>query len=257
MGRQFRIGFDLDGVLADLSSAMAEVAERLPGGAAVPPLPVEAGGAGDRGTAAEPPADADPSAGSSRDEAAAGAEGSERRLPGLERTGAIWSAIRATENFWETLDEIEPGAVARLAALADENRWEVVFLTERPSTRGRTTQRQSQRWLAGAGFPYPSVCVVSGSRGRIAEALALDLVVDDRPENCVDVVSDSKAAAVLIWRRGQHAVARNASRLGVEVSDSVNDCLDRLAAGFISPDSRGGLAERVKRWIDPSTSESE
>ena len=147
--------------------------------------------------------------------------------------------------------------MARLAALADEHHWEVVFLTQRPSTRGDTTQRQSQRWLADAGFRYPSVCVVSGSRGRVAEALGLTLVVDDRPENCVDVVNDSKATAVLVWRHGQHAVARNARRLGIEVADSVNDCLDRLAAGFIPPDCRDGLVERLKRWADPSSSESE
>lgn len=247
MGKQFRIGFDLDGVLADLASAMAKIAARLPGG-----------GVGDGRAEAEARRDADVRVASGRDEEAGGvAEGSEGRQSAPDLTREIWSEIRATEDFWETLGEIEPGAVARLAALADEKGWEVVFLTERPSTRGRTTQRQSQRWLAGAGFPYPSVCVVSGSRGRIAEALALDLVIDDRPENCVDVVSDSKASAVLIWRRGQHAVVRNARRLGVEVADSVNDCLDRLAAGFISPDSRDSLAERVKRWIDPSSSGSE
>jgi hypothetical protein len=252
----FRIGFDLDGVLADLASATAAVAGRLPG-AGTAPLPSDDPDS-DTGDAAE----ADPGSGLETDPGAvpdtaraagAGADAVDVRRsdPGLTRD--IWHEIRATENFWETLNEIESGAVARLAALAEEHRWEVVFLTQRPSTRGDTTQRQSQRWLAGLGFMYPSVCVVNGSRGRVAEALGLHVVVDDRPENCVDVVTDSKATAVLIWRGGQHSVVRNARRMGIEVTDSVGDCLDRLAAGFISPNSRGGIVGRVRRWLDSSS----
>ena len=255
MGKQFRIGFDLDGVLADLASAMAAVATRLPGGAIGRLSFGEPGGSAAGEIRGEPERAGETETGAAN--AGGDIEESEGHQWSPELTGEVWREIRATEDFWETLDEIEPGVVARLAALADEHRWEVVFLTQRPSTRGRTTQRQSQRWLADAGFPYPAVCVVSASRGRIAEALALDLVVDDRPENCVDVVNDSKARAVLIWRHGQHAVARTAQRLGIEVADSVNDCLDRLVAGFLSPGFRDGLAERIKRWIDPSTSDPE
>ena len=58
-------------------------------------------------------------------------------------------------------------------------------------------QRQSQRWLQRMGFPLPSVYVVHGSRGQIAKALQIDVVVDDRPENCLDVVLESQAGAIL------------------------------------------------------------
>ena len=248
MSESFRVGFDLDGVLADLASAIAAIAESLPGAGA---LPVSADDPdGDAGSVAEVDAGATPEA-ATRGAAGTAAGDEQRADPGLTRD--IWRTIRATENFWETLREIENGAVARLAALAEEHRWEVVFLTQRPSTRGGTTQRQSQRWLAGLGFSYPSVCVVAGSRGKVADALGLDVVVDDRPENCVDVVTDSKATAVLIWRGGQDSVVRNARRLGIEVADSASDCLDRLAAGFISPTSRGGFVGRLKRWLAPSS----
>ena len=40
---------------------------------------------------------------------------------------------------------------------ARERRWEVIFLTTRPSTAGELVQLQSQRWLAAHGFQYPSV----------------------------------------------------------------------------------------------------
>ena len=94
---------------------------------------------------------------------------------------------------------MEPGAVAYLAAIAAERRWDVLFVTTRPASAGDTTQVQSQRWLETHGFPRPSVYVVKGSRGKIAEALQLDAVIDDRPENCLDVVVESTARAILVW----------------------------------------------------------
>src|SRR5206468_6136381 len=110
--------------------------------------------------------------------------------------------------------ELEPGAIARLAALAVERRWEIIFLTKRPRSAGATAQVQTQRWLEAKGFTLPSVFVVQGSRGRIASALALDVVVDDRPENCLDVVVDSSARAILVWRSATEPVPSSAQRLG-------------------------------------------
>ena len=97
------------------------------------------------------------------------------------------------QRFWQTLQETESGVVAKLHALATERRWEIIFLTKRPQSAGAATQLQSQRWLESKGYALPAVYVVQKSRGRIADALGLDIVIDDRPENCLDVVTDSKA----------------------------------------------------------------
>ena len=112
----------------------------------------------------------------------------------------LWQHVESIENFWEGLAELEPGVIRRLATLAADRRWEIIFLTKRPETVGVTAQVQTQRWLESKGFTLPSVFVVQRSRGRIAAALGLDFVVDDRPENCLDVVVDSKARAILVWR---------------------------------------------------------
>ena len=104
-----------------------------------------------------------------------------------------------TKNFWTTLDETEPGVVARIADLAADLRWDVLFITTRPTATGATTQVQSQQWLSAHGFAHPSVFVVKGSRGKVAAALDLDAVVDDRPENCLDVATESSARAILVW----------------------------------------------------------
>src|SRR5262245_17278559 len=112
----------------------------------------------------------------------------------------LWRHVQSIENFWEGLQELEPGVIPRLAGIAADRRWDIIFLTKRPDTVGSTAQVQSQRWLEAKGFPLPSVYVVQGSRGRIAAALGIDVVIDDRPENCLDVVVDSKARAILVWR---------------------------------------------------------
>src|SRR5207253_11422257 len=151
----------------------------------------------------------------------------------------LWRHVEGIEDFWRSLKEIEPGMVARLATLATERRWEIIFLTRRPQTAGATAQVQTQRWLEAAGFTLPSVYVVQGSRGRIAQALGLDVVVDDRLENCLDVVADSNARAILVWRGDQNAVPPAAAQLGIGVVQSVAECLDALAAADTSGQKSG------------------
>jgi hypothetical protein len=140
----------------------------------------------------------------------------------------LWTHVGQIDRFWMSLKEIEPGAVSRLAQLARARRHDVIFLTQRPPSAGPPAQLQSQRWLDGAGFELPSVYVVNGSRGRVASALALDVVIDDRPENCVDVVTRSRARAILIWRGDRAAAPPGAARVGIELVFSMGEALDRL-----------------------------
>lgn len=166
------------------------------------------------------------------------------------QSSRVWRHVGSIDAFWEQLQEIEPGAVKRLAETATARRWEVIFLTKRPETAGATSQVQTQRWLQAHGFPLPSVFVVQGSRGRIAAALALDIVVDDRPENCLDVVVDSKARAILVWRDDKANTPAAAKRLGIGVVKTVGECLDILAQ-IDSPSAReqSGVMDRIMRLL--------
>jgi hypothetical protein len=161
----------------------------------------------------------------------------------------LWHHVTAIENFWQSLRELEPGIVARLAQLATERRWEIIFLTKRPQTAGLTAQVQSQRWLEAQGFSCPSVFVVPGSRGRIASALGLDVVVDDRPENCFDVVVDSHAKAILVWRENASALPAQAQRLGVVVVPTVAECLSLLVSVDSSAADGESILARFKRLL--------
>ena len=100
---------------------------------------------------------------SAGDEASVDADGR------LADCGAMWKCSKTSGS---RSIEIEPGAVGHLATLARERRWEVIFPTKRPESGGDTVQLQTQRWLEAKGFMLPSVFVVQGSRGLVADALA-------------------------------------------------------------------------------------
>ena len=250
-----RIACDLDGTIADMDSALQREAERLfgpdislrpPRGSAVaepgatpaaPEVPGEVTG----GIPTDPPS---PGGAVAR----AAAEPGKKTITDRQMR-ELWAHVRRTENFWSTLAEIESGTVARFAALAAEHRWEVLFLTQRPATAGDTAQVQTQRWLHSHGFALPSVYVMNGSRGKVAQALAIDAVIDDRPENCVDVVSDSQAMSVLIWRDDPAAVPPGAARLGITVVHAFSEALDQMLALMATRQKPKGLVERVKAAI--------
>jgi hypothetical protein len=227
-----RLGFDLDGTVADLQGALAREAARLFPGV-------------DPGTLPK----------SIAPQASGAPEGTDAAPPGFSMSSLtprqqreLWAAACDRENFWETLREIEPGSLARLYRLSRDRRWEVIFLTSRPETRGDTAQVQSQRWLAAHGFELPSVYVVHGSRGKIAASLNLDVLVDDRPENCLDISIDSSARAILVWRSKEDAVPASARQLGIGTVSSIAECLDILES-LDRGRSAAGIVDRFKQLL--------
>jgi hypothetical protein len=205
-----RVAFDLDGTIADMHVVLRREAERLFAETQL-------------ASVAEPSG----SAGGDKDEPESSKVMAELHLTNRQQM-QLWEHVRRIENFWCGLPEMEPGIVARLAQTASARRWEVIFLTTRPLVAGETVQVQSQRWLETHGFPFPSVFVVQRSRGKIADALELDAVVDDRPENCLDVAVDSKAMPILVWPGDEKALPPGTKRLGVRTVMTISDAVDLL-----------------------------
>jgi hypothetical protein len=237
-----RIACDLDGTLADMEIALQREAERLFGpGVSLRGVKIPA--------VEESPAIDDPAGDPARvNSAAATAANGERTGLTSKQMRRLWKHALKIEDFWQGLSEIEPGSVARLAALASTHRWEVLFLTQRPASAGRTAQLQSQRWLEARGFGLPSVYVMAGSRGRVADALALDVVIDDRFENCLDVVTDSKARAILVWRDTDAALPAAAARLGIELVFSMTEALNLLEQ-TTRAEKPAGIVDRLRAAI--------
>jgi 5' nucleotidase, deoxy (Pyrimidine), cytosolic type C protein (NT5C) len=193
-----RIGFDMDGVLADFAAAYHDVEARLFGPA--PPTRPD-----------------DPET-----------EPSEPPATNGRRRDAVWQAIRETPDFWTTLTPTDAQAVRRIHEMMLRHPWEVFFITQRPATAGETVQRQTQHWLVAQGFDLPSVLVIAGSRGAAAGALRLDYHVDDSPTNCVDVKSESGAKPILIVPDGDATTMASARNLGIGTSRTIADALDIL-----------------------------
>jgi hypothetical protein len=232
-----RVAFDLDGTIADMHLVLRREAEKLFRDDAAPtPVPTPADAAAAE-TAKEEPADTQVIA--------------ELQLTARQQM-QLWKHVKTIENFWNGLPEMEPGIVARIARVATERRWEVIFLTTRPFVAGETVQIQSQRWLETHGFALPSVFVVQRSRGRIADALDLDAVVDDRPENCLDVAVDSKAKPILIWTGDQRNVPPGAKRLGVRVVTSISEALDLLIK-LDDLKSESSVVRSIKKFFGKET----
>ena len=236
-----RIGCDLDGTIADMDAALQREAQRLFG----PDVDLHASTYRQLESAED--VEREIAAGAAVPDAAPPPRTDGRPLTRAELR-ELWAHVRQVENFWRSLGEIEPGAVAQLAALASRHRWDVIFLTQRPSSAGETTQLQSQRWLQAHGFELPSL-YVNGSRGQVARALSLDAVLDDRPENCLDVVADSEATPLLIWRHRPEALPLALRQTRIETMASMRDAFARLEQLTVDRNRPRTLLGRVRNAI--------
>jgi phosphoserine phosphatase len=235
-----RIGFDMDGVLADFASTFREYGIRLFG----PVEPVDRH-VGQRRLPGDQPETEEAR------QAAAERETNNRIEVARalrRREDKIWQAIESTPDFWATLKPTEDGIVRRVFELTLRHRWEVFFITQRPSTEGETVQRQTQRWLVDQGFDLPSVLVISGSRGAAAKALRLDYHVDDNAQNCFDIVADSTAKPILVVPAAQEAAIASARKLGIGVTHGVGDAVNILDQATLAQ-TNPSLLKRIASMV--------
>jgi 5'(3')-deoxyribonucleotidase len=237
-----RIAFDMDGTLADLSSAYSEVEDRLLAVAdeqATHPEKRSRKQTQDNVAVATAGIDHEPEPG----------EDDRSVVKRTSRhTDGVWRAIEQTPNFWTTLKPLEHDAVKRLYQLTSELNWEVFFITKRPATAGRTVQWQTHTWLVEQGFDTPSVIPLASGRGKAAAALRLDYLVDDTPQNCLDVLSDSSTRAILLVDADDPVAEKAARRLGIGVAHSVHEALDLLVQAT-SARTNPTLFEKLRKIV--------
>jgi phosphoglycolate phosphatase-like HAD superfamily hydrolase len=260
-----RIGFDMDGVLADFSQAFHDVEVRLFGaesrtGAGEPGREeenqetnarrAEEAGARERARAVQEDLAGLDDYESENIPIVVNSVGSRRAPVGesRRRRDVVWQTIQATSNFWVTLRPIDPAAVSRIHQMMLSHGWEVFFITQRPKTDGETVQRQTQRWLVVQGFDLPSVLVLAGSRGAAAGALRLDYLVDDSAQNCLDVLADSRARPLLIVPDEDGPTIASARKLGIGTARSIGDCLDILEKATVAR-RQPGLLQRLSSFV--------
>jgi hypothetical protein len=217
-----RVGFDVDGVIANFNKTFRETAAWIEGAAASHNRPDPAG-----------------------------------RALAADAMKRVWDHISRTSQWWLQLEAYEPDQIQRLYRTSRERRWEVYFMTTRPSSAGETTQFQTQWWLECNGFPLPSVLTVPGSRGDAANALKLDIAVDDRLTNCVDIIAASRAKAIQLLRRDDPTVRDQALARGIGVVNTLAAALDAIEVFEEAKRSSSGRLSRLADWFKPSKHEDE
>lgn len=153
-----KIGFDVDGVLADFNTAFIERVIQVTGRDLFPARPFDI------------PCWAYP------------------RYYGYtpEEESAVWRHVTDDPTFWLNLAPYDdaPDTLWRLRELSCLN--DVYFITARP---GRLAKQQTEIWLAtqSGDFMWNPTVLMSGDKGECARVLGLDVYIDDKWDNAVSV----------------------------------------------------------------------
>lgn len=108
----------------------------------------------------------------------------------------IWEEVKEDPNFWGALPDMG-GTYELLQELTECARagHQVYFITSRP---GRWAKSQSEWWLRRKGYYEMPTVLISFDKGLIAEGLQLDVFVDDKPENVLDVAKARPACKTFL-----------------------------------------------------------
>ena len=212
-----RLGIDVDGVVADFRTAFRALAERELG---IAPDDVE----------------------------------TELSKPDVDR---LWRSVAGATNWWLDVPPYEPDQIERLYTLVRRARWEVFFMTSRPTSAGDAVQLQTQVWLERHGFYLPSVLTApTGARGELTRSLRLDLALDDRMVNCLEIISASNAKALMILRSPTEPRVRDAAEArGIGVVPSLAQAIDAVERLDELLSTRRGRLVRLTDWFQPKKDE--
>lgn len=137
-----------------------------------------------------------------------------------EEVGKVWNRIKADDTFWLNIEPLdsEVGSLKCVIKVL-EQKHEVYYVSSRV---GVDVKRQSKMWLIdklnylGRCHTEPTV-LISGEKGEVAHALKLDAYIDDNFDNIVDVsVKSPTTRAYLVSRRYNQdfEVPANVLRIG-------------------------------------------
>lgn len=109
----------------------------------------------------------------------------------LEEEAAVWETITEDRCFWSSLTPYPEtrAAVEYLHHRAYTHRDDVYFITARP---GLDAKKQTEAWLRAqfghvSGFLSNPTVLITKHKGLAARTLDLDVYIDDRYENAIDV----------------------------------------------------------------------
>jgi 5'(3')-deoxyribonucleotidase len=149
-----------------------------------------------------------------------------------EQASNCWRHIKDSTSFWRHMGAL-PDARLALKILADAS-WasDVYFVTSRP---GNSSKQQTEDWLRAHGYyTSPTVLIANGNKGLLSSGLGLEVFVDDKLENCEDVLVTSPACQVFLvdapWNRSREVAGAKRVKSVVEALSIVFARQERAAA---------------------------
>lgn len=107
-----------------------------------------------------------------------------------KQISATWDSVKQDPYFWQRLSPyLDAHRVVQELDWRQHNLFdEVYYVTARPGIRVRF---QTEAWLEGLSASYSGrkTVLISSQKGLVARALELDAYIDDKWENCLDVIA--------------------------------------------------------------------
>lgn len=210
-----RIGFDVDGVLADFHSAFIPLVKKHTG------IDVKVGPEGPTTWNYHLDAGVTP------------AQGRE-----------LWNIIKASPDFFMRLKPLS-GAIETLRlldALQGYYHAQTAFITARS---GDTAHEQTKRWLRSHGMSDPQVLIVKSAddKAAVAAGLKLDVFVEDKLENAVAAHEKGVPNVFLLdYPYNQGVIAREIMRVSSPLVPLVQMRLTHPAYGLLRPENDGFIS---------------
>lgn len=133
------------------------------------------------------------------------------REAGIERSreNAVWTKIKENPYFWLDLYAYPEARefLTRLSRLDPDN---VFFVTNRMGVR---VVPQTRTWLQWAGYRHRPTVLLSRWKGEMAKSLELTAYIDDKQENCEDVVKMSQNTKCWMLAKPYNTEAQHVSRV--------------------------------------------
>lgn len=170
-----KLGFDVDGVLADFNASFIERVVKVIGDDRFPERPFEI------------PTWNYPQYFGYTD----------------EECDKVWEDIKLDKTFWADLKPY-PGVQDAMEKITQL--WEVghdiYFITNRP---GQQPKLQTEAWIINMGTGLLPTVLISADKGGCAKALSLDFYIDDKTENC-EAVAKTFTNTLMIERPWNNVV---------------------------------------------------
>lgn len=114
----------------------------------------------------------------------------------------VWDAVDDSYNWWMGLEplvtEEEINAINYLIKNHD-----VFFITNRKRTKGYSAETQTRLWLQSIGLlaDHSTVIATNSSKGLLCSALDIETFIDDKPTNVIEIREDSPNTTSCVIRR--------------------------------------------------------